>query len=71
MNVKIAFNGHNNSVRDIVIEFGNGGFTIVTVPETEVNTVAKFSSWARRHDVFGKEVLDELWRFLNSAYGWT
>jgi hypothetical protein len=73
LNVKIAWNGPRNaSVRNVLVEFGEGGsFTLLRIPETELNTVAKYDSWARTHHLFGPRVINALWHFLNTEYRWT
>jgi hypothetical protein len=70
--VKVAFNGsRNTSVRNVIVEFGeHGSFSIIRIPETELNTVPRYHDWAVKHDVFGKEVLDALWLFCRREYGW-
>jgi hypothetical protein len=71
MSVKIAFNGpRNTSVRNVVVEFGeHNSFSILRIPETEINTIDRYRAWALEHDVFGKQVIDAVWHFCRREYG--
>jgi hypothetical protein len=73
MAVTVMFNGpRNSSVRHIIVQFdgGMGSYSILRFPETEVNTIPKYSNWALSHDIFGKDVIDALWLFCSKEYGW-
>jgi hypothetical protein len=72
LNAKVAWNGPRNcSVRNIVIEWGeHGSITILRIPETDLNTIAKYHAWVATHWGFGKEVADALWLFLRREYQW-
>jgi len=68
LNVKIAFNGpRNGSIRNIVIEFND---SILRLPETLVNTVPRYQTWARDNVHFEKDVTDALWFFCKREYSW-
>jgi hypothetical protein len=72
MAITVAFNGpRNSSVRNIVVAFGErSSFSIIRIPETELNTIPRYHDWAIKHSVFGKHVLDAVWFFCRHEYGW-